>query len=92
MAEYKAQKGGEKRARQAARRAAVSINKVAVMGSSDSDGFIQVEIEDSLSSSSKSRDDEIKGLEKKLALLQATRREKTSSSTDQYCEGAQGYD
>eukprot|EP00971_Amphidinium_carterae_P014066 277080-Amphidinium_carterae.1 len=66
MAEYKAQKGREKRARQALRRSAVSINKVAVMGSSDSDGFIQVEIEDNLSTSSKS----------------PTRRDKTSSSTD----------
>eukprot|EP00971_Amphidinium_carterae_P215524 4277865-Amphidinium_carterae.1 len=82
MAEIKAQKGREKRARQAARRAAVSMNKVAVMGSSDSDGFIQIDIEDNLSTSSKSRDEEIKGLEKKLALLRATRKDKTCSSTD----------
>eukprot|EP00971_Amphidinium_carterae_P171211 3393682-Amphidinium_carterae.1 len=69
-AALKAQKAREKRARQAEKR------------SSDSDGYIPVEIEDTLSVSSKSRDDEIKGLEKKLALLKATRKNKIALSTD----------
>eukprot|EP00971_Amphidinium_carterae_P240026 4765408-Amphidinium_carterae.1 len=67
--ESKAQKKREKRARQSQQRVAVSLRKCAVVGSSDSDGYIPIELEDARSNVSKTQDDEIKGLERKLAHL-----------------------
>eukprot|EP00971_Amphidinium_carterae_P349623 6491113-Amphidinium_carterae.1 len=81
IAEQKAQKKREKRARQNQQRIAVSIRKCALVGSSDSDGYIPVELEDAKPNASKTQNNEIKGLERKLAHLQATRKNKTSSST-----------
>eukprot|EP00971_Amphidinium_carterae_P150382 2981626-Amphidinium_carterae.1 len=81
-AEQKAQKKRDKRARQNQQRIAASMRNCALVGSSDSDGYIPIELEDAKPNSSKTQDDEIKGLERKLAHLKATRKNKTSSSTD----------
>eukprot|EP00971_Amphidinium_carterae_P006972 138129-Amphidinium_carterae.1 len=60
----------------------VSLSRAAVIGSSDSDGFIHVSIEDTPPVSSKKQDKEIVALERKLASLKAAKQDKTSSSTD----------
>eukprot|EP00971_Amphidinium_carterae_P086622 1714265-Amphidinium_carterae.1 len=83
VAAEKAQRKKEKRQRQAQQRAAVSLAKIASMGSSDSDGFIQVEMEDVKSLADKASDDEIRRIEKNLARLKAARREAVSTDSDQ---------
>eukprot|EP00971_Amphidinium_carterae_P203722 4042994-Amphidinium_carterae.1 len=61
---------------------AVSLTKCATMGSSDSDGYIPIELEDVKSLADKASDDEISRLEKKLARIKTARTNKTASSTD----------
>eukprot|EP00971_Amphidinium_carterae_P021860 431511-Amphidinium_carterae.1 len=46
MAAEKAQRKREKRQRQNQQKAAASLSKMASMGSSDSNGYIQIEMED----------------------------------------------
>eukprot|EP00971_Amphidinium_carterae_P156886 3110131-Amphidinium_carterae.1 len=55
----------------AARTVKTHEESIAVMGSSDSDGFIPVSIEDDDHAGSKSHDNEIKVLERKLAFMRA---------------------
>eukprot|EP00971_Amphidinium_carterae_P332266 6466340-Amphidinium_carterae.1 len=78
------EKNRDKRHRQAAARKmqSVTMNRAAVISSSDSDGFIHVSVEDMLPVPSKKQDKQIEHLECKLALLKAAKTEKTSSSTD----------
>eukprot|EP00971_Amphidinium_carterae_P289353 5744962-Amphidinium_carterae.1 len=52
------------------------------MGSSDSDGFIPIELEEVKSLADKASDDEISRLEKKLARIKTARMNNNASSTD----------
>eukprot|EP00971_Amphidinium_carterae_P070864 1401610-Amphidinium_carterae.1 len=69
-AAVKVEREREKRARQAEKKkaaAAASIFKMACIGSSDSDGFVCVDIKDVKSFADKASDDEIQRIEQNLA-------------------------
>eukprot|EP00971_Amphidinium_carterae_P268237 5321822-Amphidinium_carterae.1 len=82
IAEEKAQKKQEKRQRQNQQRIAVSLHQCATMGSSDSDGFVPVEMEDARTMAYKANDKEIRRLEKNLVRLKNARLNPNASSTD----------
>eukprot|EP00971_Amphidinium_carterae_P294842 5854580-Amphidinium_carterae.1 len=86
----RSQRKKDKRQRQAdlkkATAAAASASRM-VLGSSDSDGFIQVEMEDVKSLAEKASDDEIRRLERNLERLKAARREPVSTDSDQSVAG-----
>eukprot|EP00971_Amphidinium_carterae_P283207 5622616-Amphidinium_carterae.1 len=83
VAAEKAQRKKEKRQRQHQQKVAVSLTKIASMGSSDSDGFIPIEVEDVRSLADKASDDEIRRIEKNLARLKAARKEALSTDSEQ---------
>eukprot|EP00971_Amphidinium_carterae_P322230 6404702-Amphidinium_carterae.1 len=82
----KAQKKREKRMRQLVKKnaaAAASLSKMACIGSSDSDGFVHVDMEDARSLADKARDDEIRRIETNLARLKAARKDASSTESEQ---------
>eukprot|EP00971_Amphidinium_carterae_P167775 3324223-Amphidinium_carterae.1 len=64
LAAEKAQRKTEKRQRQHQKKAAASLSKITSMGSSDSDGYIHIELKDAKSLADKASDDEILRMEK----------------------------
>eukprot|EP00971_Amphidinium_carterae_P021219 418893-Amphidinium_carterae.1 len=89
IAAERSQRKKDKRQRQAEQRkaAAASLAKMAYVGSSDSDGFIQVEMGDVKSFADKASDDEIRRIERNLERLKAARKETVSTDSDQSAAG-----
>eukprot|EP00971_Amphidinium_carterae_P218900 4345010-Amphidinium_carterae.1 len=76
----------EKRIRQNKKKkaaAAASIFKMACIGSSDSDGFVCVDMKDVKSLADKASKDEIQRIKKNLERLKAARKNASSADSDQ---------